>query len=400
MSFLSKALLRIQPSPTLAISQKATELKSAGKDIISLGAGEPDFDTPDSIKQAAIAAIEAGKTKYTPVPGIPELLDAVCEKFHRDNGLHYERSNICVSSGGKSICYHVLLASLNAGDEVIIPVPYWVSYPDIVTLAGGVPVFVESTMESDFKITPEQLNDAITPNTKWVILNNPSNPSGAVYGKDELKALMEVLRHHRHVWVMSDDLYEYIIYEGKQFATPASVAPFLQERVVTVNGVSKAYAMTGWRIGYCAGPEEIIKAVRKLQSQSITTACSISQWAAVEALRGAQDIVAQRRDVFQQRRDTITRLVNQAAGLSCKQPDGAFYVFVSCAGCLGRSTPSGKKLVTDSDFAAALLEDTGVAVVPGVGFGMESFFRISYATSMENLQEAGKRIQNFCTRLG
>ena len=399
MGFLADSLSRIKPSPTLAVSQKARELKAAGRDIISLGAGEPDFDTPDNIKQAAIEAIRRGETKYTAVDGIPELKDAIIDKFRRDNGLSYERDQVTVATGGKQVLYNAFMATLNPGDEVIIPAPYWVSYPDMVLLAGGQPVIVEATLEDDFKLTPQALEAAITDRTKWFLFNSPSNPTGAAYSHDELKALTDVLMKHPHVWVMTDDMYEHLVYDDFRFVTPAQVEPGLYERTLTINGVSKAYAMTGWRIGYAGGPRELIKAMGKLQSQSTSNPCSIAQWAAVEALNGPQDFIAANNEVYKARRDMVAAMLNEAEGITCPVPEGAFYVYPSIAGCIGKKTPGGKVIETDEDFVTALLEDEGVAAVHGAAFGTSPNFRVSYATSTEALEEACKRIQRFCAAL-
>ncbi len=399
MPFLSDTLARVSPSPTVAVSQKAMELKAAGHDVIGLGAGEPDFDTPDNIKAAAIAAIEAGKTKYTAVDGIPEVKQAICAKFKRENGLDYTPSQVAVSTGGKQVLYNALMATLNPGDEVIIPAPYWVSYPDIVRLGGGTPVIVETTLDDGFRLTPDALDAAITPNTKWFIFNSPSNPTGAGYTHDQLKALTDVLMRHPHVWVMTDDMYEHLAYDGFRFCTPAQVEPGLYDRTLTVNGVSKAYAMTGWRIGYAAGPEHLIAAMRKLQSQSTTNPCSISQWATVEALTGSQDFLAERCAAFRARRDLVVAGLNAAEGVTCPVPDGAFYVYPSIAGCIGKTSAGGTFLDTDEAFATALLEEQGVAVVFGAAFGLSPHFRVSYATSEEALTEACRRIQTFCAGL-
>lgn len=399
MSFLSKQLDRVKPSPTMAVTQKARELKAAGVDVIGLGAGEPDFDTPDNVKAAAIDAINRGETKYTAVDGIPELKDAICAKFKRDNGLDYTPAQITVAPGGKPVLYNAFMATMNPGDEVIIPAPYWVSYPDMVLMAGGEPVIVDTTMENNFRLTPEALEAAITPKTKWFLFNSPSNPSGAAYTRAELKALTDVLVKHEHVWVMTDDMYEHLVYDDFEFTTPAQVEPKLYDRTLTVNGVSKAYAMTGWRIGYAGGPEKLIKAMGKVMSQSTSNPTSISQWAAVEALNGPQDFIAERNAVFKDRRDLVVSMLNQAKGLSCPTPEGAFYVYPSCAGSIGKTTPEGKKIESDGDFAAALLEAEGVAVVHGEAFGLSPFFRISYATSTEALEDACQRIQRFCGSL-
>ena len=399
MPFLSETLARVKPSPTVAVTQLARELAAAGKDIISLGAGEPDFDTPDNIKDAAIAAIHAGKTKYTAPDGIPELKQAICDKFQRENDLSYQPSQVSVSTGGKQVLYNALMASLNPGDEVIIPAPYWVSYPDIVRLGGGTPVIVDCPMETGFKLTPDALEAAITPNTKWFLFNSPSNPTGAGYSAAELKALTDVLLRHDHVWVLTDDMYEHLAFDDFKFCTPAQVEPKLYDRTLTVNGVSKAYAMTGWRIGYAAGPETLIAAMRKIQSQSTTNPCSISQWAAVEALNGPQDFLATRCEAFLRRRDLVVEGLNNCAGITCPTPEGAFYVYPSIAGCLGKTSAEGRKIETDEDFATALLEEKGVAVVFGAAFGLSPHFRISYATSDEALTEACRRIQAFCAGL-
>jgi aspartate aminotransferase len=399
MPFLSDTLARVSPSPTVAVSQKAMELKAAGHDVIGLGAGEPDFDTPDNIKAAAIAAIEAGKTKYTPVDGIPEVKQAICAKFKRENGLDYTPSQVAVSTGGKQVLYNALLATLNPGDEVIIPAPYWVSYPDMVRLGGGEPVIVETTLEDGFRISPEALEAAITPNTKWFIFNSPSNPTGAGYGHNQLKALTDVLMRHPHVWVMTDDMYEHLAYDGFQFCTPAQVEPGLYDRTLTVNGVSKSYAMTGWRIGYAAGPEHLIAAMRKLQSQSTTNPCSISQWATVEALNGPQEFLAERNEAFRKRRDLVVAGLNAAEGITCAVPEGAFYVYPSIAGCIGKTSAAGTLIDTDEAFATALLEEQGVAVVFGAAFGLSPYFRVSYATSDDILADACGRIQSFCAGL-
>ncbi len=399
MSFLSKTLDRVKPSPTISISTKAAELKAAGKDVIALSAGEPDFDTPDTIKEAAKAAIDAGKTKYTAPDGILELKQAVCDKLKRDNALDYSPQQVSIGTGGKQILYNALMATLNPGDEVIIPTPYWVSYPDMVLLAGGSPVIAYATMDNLFKLTADQLEAAITPQTKWLIFNSPSNPSGAGYSQTEMKALTDVLLRYPHVWVMSDDMYEHLAYDDFKFCTPAEVEPQLYERTLTVNGVSKAYAMTGWRIGYAAGPEKLIAAMRKIQSQSTSNPSSISQWAAVEALNGPQDYIEMSRPVFKGRRDLVVEMLNKAKGITCHTPEGAFYVYPSIAECIGKSTASGKVIKTDEDFATELLELQGVAVVFGAAFGLSPHFRVSYATSNEALVDACTRIQNFCASL-
>ncbi|MGC9417466.1 MAG: pyridoxal phosphate-dependent aminotransferase [Rhodovulum sp.] len=399
MSFLSATLARVKPSPTIAVTTKARELKAAGKDVIGLGAGEPDFDTPDNVKAAAKAAIDRGETKYTAVDGLPELKKAICEKFKADNGLDYTPAQVSVGTGGKQILYNALMATLNPGDEVIIPAPYWVSYPDMVLLAGGEPVIVEGGIETGFRITPEALEAAITPKTKWLIFNSPSNPTGAGYTRDQLKALTDVLMRHPHVHIMSDDMYEKLTYGDFQFCTPAQVEPGLYDRTLTCNGVSKAYAMTGWRIGYAAGPAEIIKAMGKIQSQSTSNPCSIAQWAALEALTGPQDFIPANNATFQRRRDMVVEMLNAAPGITCPVPEGAFYVYPSIAGCIGKTTPGGVKITDDETFATALLEEKGVAVVFGAAFGLSPNFRVSYATSDENLKAACTRIQDFCASL-
>ncbi len=399
MSFLSATLSRVKPSPTIAVTTKAGELKAAGRDVIGLGAGEPDFDTPDNIKAAARAAIDAGKTKYTAVDGIPELKAAICAKLARENGLSYEPTQVSVGTGGKQTLYNALMATLNPGDEVVIPAPYWVSYPDMVLLAGGMPVPVAATLENSFKLTPEQLEAAITPRTKWFIFNSPSNPTGAGYSRDELKGLTDVLMRHPHVWVMTDDMYEHLAYDGFEFCTPAQVEPALYERTLTCNGVSKAYAMTGWRIGYAAGPVELIAAMRKIQSQSTSNPCSVSQWAAVEALNGPQDFLASNNEVFKRRRDLVVSMLSEIDGITCPVPEGAFYVYPSIAGLIGRTSAAGTVIADDEAFATALLEETGVAVVFGAAFGLSPNFRVSYATSDEALREACLRIQRFCAAL-
>jgi aspartate aminotransferase len=399
MSFLSATLSRVKPSPTIAVSTRAAEMKAAGQDVIGLGAGEPDFDTPQNIKDAGIAAIDAGKTRYTAPDGIPELKRAICAKFARDNALTYEPSQISVGTGGKQILYNALMATLNPGDEVVIPAPYWVSYPDMVLLAGGTPVIVETTLDSGFRMTPAQLEAAITPRTKWLIFNSPSNPTGAGYGRADLKALTDVLMRHPHVWVMSDDMYEHLTYDGFEFRTPAEVEPGLYPRTLTCNGVSKAYAMTGWRIGYAGGPEPLIGAMRKIQSQSTSNPCTISQWAALEALTGPQDFIAANNEIFRARRDMVVSMLSEIDGITCPVPDGAFYVYPSIAGLIGKTTPAGAVISDDAAFAGALLEETGVAVVFGAAFGLSPNFRVSYATSDAALHEACTRIQSFCASL-
>jgi aspartate aminotransferase len=399
MGLIAHALERVKPSPTMAITSKAREMKAAGFDVIGLGAGEPDFDTPENVKQAAIAAIERGETKYTAVDGIPELKRAIASKFERENDLTYKPAEITVGSGGKQVLYNALLATLNPGDEVIVPSPYWVSYPDIVLLAGATPVVVETKLEDGFKLSPKALEAAITPRTKWFIFNSPSNPTGAAYTREEIKALTDVLLKHENVWVLSDDIYEHLVYDGFAFSTPAQVEPKLKGRTLTMNGVSKAYSMTGWRIGYAGGPEPLIKAIATLQSQSTSNPCSISQWASVEALEGPQDFLKRWVASFQDRRDLVVSMLNQAKGISCPTPEGAFYVYPSCAGVIGRTSREGKKIETDEDFATALLQEEGVAVVHGAAFGLSPFFRISYATGIEALEEACRRIQRFCANV-
>ena len=399
MGLVSRTLERVKPSPTMAITGKAREMKAAGFDVIGLGAGEPDFDTPDNIKAAAIEAIRRGETKYTAVDGIPELKQAICEKFARENGLDYQPTEVTVGSGGKHVLYNALLATLDPGDEVVIPAPYWVSYPDIVLLAGAEPVVVDTKLEDDFKLTPDALEKAITPKTKWFIFNSPSNPTGSAYARDEIKALTDVLLRHERVWILSDDIYEHLVYEGFKFSTPAQVEPRLKERTLTLNGVSKAYSMTGWRIGYAGGPAELMKAIGKLQSQSTSNPCSISQWAAVEALRGPQEFLTDWVKAFQDRRDLVVSMLNEADGLTCAIPEGAFYVYPSCAGTIGKKTPKGDAIDSDGDFAKHLLQEEGVAVVHGEAFGLSPFFRVSYATGVEALREACTRIQRFCASL-
>ncbi len=399
MPFLSDTLSRVKPSPTIAVTNLAAELKAKGQDVIGLGAGEPDFDTPQNIKDAAVAAIAAGKTKYTAVDGIPELKQAICAKLKRDNGLDYTPAQVSVGTGGKQILYNALMATLNPGDEVIIPAPYWVSYPDMVLLAGGTPVAVAAGADTAYKLQPAQLEAAITPKTKWFIFNSPSNPTGAGYTAAELKALTDVLMRHPHVWVMTDDMYEHLVYDDFTFATPAQVEPGLYDRTLTCNGVSKAYAMTGWRIGYAAGPVALIKAMGKVQSQSTSNPCTISQWAAVEALNGPHDFIASNNSVFKRRRDLVVAMLNEIEGLTCPVPEGAFYVYPSIEGLIGKTTAKGTHIDTDETFAKALLEETGVAVVFGGAFGLSPAFRISYATSDDTLREACTRIQRFCAAL-
>ncbi|MEF2551050.1 pyridoxal phosphate-dependent aminotransferase [Aurantimonas sp. A2-1-M11] len=399
MAFLAAALDRVKPSATIAVTQKARELKAQGRDVIGLGAGEPDFDTPDNIKQAAIDAINRGETKYTPVSGIPELRQAIAAKFKRENGLDYKPEQTIVGTGGKQILFNAFMATMNPGDEVIIPAPYWVSYPEMVSICGGTPVFVPAGIETNFKLTPEALEQAITPKTKWFLFNSPSNPSGAAYTRDELKALTDVLMRHEHVWVLTDDMYEHLVYGDFTFTTPAQVEPALYERTLTMNGVSKAYAMTGWRIGYAGGPVHLIKAMDMIQGQQTSGACSISQWAAVEALNGPQDFIDTNRAIFQGRRDLVVSMLNQASGIDCPTPEGAFYVYPSCQDLIGRKTEAGTVIDSDATFVSELLQAEGVAVVHGSAFGLGPNFRISYATSEALLEEACKRIQRFCASL-
>ena len=398
MSIISDSLKKIKPSPTIAVTQKARELKAAGKDIIGLGAGEPDFDTPDNIKEAAIKAINEGDTKYTAVDGTPALKKAIVEKFKKENNLDYTTDQITVGAGGKHVIYNAMMATLNDGDEVIIPAPYWVSYPDIVLLAGGKPVVMECDEKQGFKINPLDLEKFITPKTKWIILNSPSNPTGACYSEKDIKAIAAVLEKHKHIYILSDDIYEHVTYEGFKFFTIAQIES-LKDRVLTMNGVSKAYSMTGWRIGYAAGPKDIVKAIAKIQSQSTTNPSSISQAASVEALSGTQDFIKKRADSFQERRDFVVKALNDIDGINCLNPDGAFYVFPSCKDLMGKKDPSGKEIKSDTDFVQSLLENSGIAVVQGSAFGLEGFFRISYATSMENLKKALEKISSFCKSL-
>ena len=399
MSLESEALRRIKPSATIGISAKARALKAEGKDVIALSAGEPDFDTPDNIKEAAIRAIRDGKTKYTDPDGMPELKAAICGKFERENGLTYKPSQIHVAPGGKPVIYNALVATLNPGDEVVIPAPYWVSYPDRVLLAGGTPVPVETTAESGFKLQPQVLEAAITPHTRWLIINSPSNPSGGAYTRAELKAIADVLMCHPQVWVLTDDMYEHLVFDDFEFTTIAQVEPALYDRTLTMNGVSKAYAMTGWRIGYAGGPEPLIKAMAKMISQTSSNPSSISQWAAVEALNGTQDFIKPHQKLFQERRDLVVSMLNQARGIVCPTPEGAFYVYPSVEGLIGKTAPSGRPINSDEDFAGELLETEGVAVVHGAAFGLSPFFRISYATSNEVLEDACGRIQRFCAEV-
>jgi aspartate aminotransferase len=396
MPFLADSLARIKPSATIAVTNKARELKAAGRDVIGLGAGEPDFDTPENIKEAAIKAIRDGKTKYTAVDGIPELKAAIVEKFKRENRITYRPSEISVGTGGKQVLFNALMATLNPGDEVIVPAPYWVSYPEIVAFAGATPVELPTTIESGYKLQPEALEAALTPKTKWVIFNSPSNPSGAAYTREELRALADVLLKHPQVWVLTDDMYEHLVYDDFVFSTFVEVEPALATRTLTMNGVSKAYAMTGWRIGYAGGPKELIQAMATIQSQSTSNPTSISQWAAVEALTGPQDFIPKNAEIFRQRRDLVVSMLNQAKGITCPRPEGAFYVFPSCAGTIGKTSAGGRKIETDEHFVSALLDEEGVAVVQGSAFGLAPFFRISYATSTAALEDACARIQRFC----
>ena len=398
MSILSESLSRIKPSPTMAVVKKATELRSAGKDIISLGAGEPDFDTPENIKQAAIQAIKDGKTKYTVVDGTIELKRAVIGKFKRENNLIYNEKQVTVGVGGKHVIFNAILATINPGDEVLIPAPYWVSYPDIVLLAGGTPVIVECEESADFKILPEQIEKNVTKNTKWIILNSPSNPTGSVYSEQELKDIGEVLKKFPNVHIMSDDIYEHVLYTKNKFFTIAQI-PELFSRTLTINGLSKSYAMTGWRVGYAGGPENIIQGIAKIQSQSTTNTSSISQAAAEEALNGTQDFIKKRSDAFKERRDFVVKKLNSIEGLSCKNPEGAFYVFPNCKDCIGKKDVNKKEIANDTDFVTSLLENTGVAVVQGSAFGKEGYFRISYATSTKNLSRALDKIEEYCKQL-
>ena len=398
MSIVSNSLKRIKPSPTIAVTQKARELKASGKDIIGLGAGEPDFDTPDNIKQAAIQAIKDGDTKYTAVDGTPALKNAIIKKFKRENNLNYQIDQITVGAGGKHVIYNAMMATLNERDEVVVPAPYWVSYPDMVLLAGGIPVILECNEKQGFKINPSELEKTITKKTKWIILNSPSNPTGACYSEKDIREIAKVLEKHPHVYILSDDIYEHVVYAGFKFFTIAQIDS-LKDRVLTMNGVSKAYSMTGWRIGYAAGPKEIIKAIAKIQSQSTTNPSSISQAAAVEALNGTQDFIKQRAKSFQERRDYVVKTLNEIEGIECLNPDGAFYVFPSCKGLIGKKESNGNVIKKDTDFVQSLLENNDVAVVQGSAFGLEGFFRISYATSMENLKKAMEKISSFCKSL-
>jgi len=399
MSIVAKRLSVIKPSPTIAVSQKARDLQAEGRDIISLGAGEPDFDTPQHIIDAAKKALDEGMTRYTAVNGVPELLDAISAKFKRDNDLDYGRDEIHVSCGGKPVIFNAMMASLNPGDEVIVPAPYWVSYPDIAVLFGGVPVIVDCPKESNFKLTPEQLEAAITPKTKWLIMNSPSNPTGSSYTEADLKALGDVLKKHEHVWIFTDDIYEHLVYDDFKFKTIAQVNPELKSRTLTMNGMSKAYCMTGWRVGFAGGPKEMIKAMTMVQSQSITHTAAVSQAASIAALNGSHDFIASNNAVFNERRDLVVSMLNQASGLSCATPEGAFYVYPSCEGLIGKKAPSGKVIENDEDFVTELLEAEGVAAVHGEAFGLSPHFRISYATATDVLEDACQRIQRFCGSL-
>ena len=399
MPFIADRMSRIKPSATLAMTKIALEMKAAGRDVIDMSAGEPDFDTPENIREAAKRAIDGGKTRYTAVDGTPELKQAVIAKFKRENGLDYAPNQIIVSTGGKQVLFNALLATLNPGDEVVIPAPYWVSYPDIVLLAEGTPVAVPCSQNNGFKLRPEELEQAITPKTKWLILNSPSNPTGAAYSPAELRAVADVLLRHPHVWVLADDIYEHLVYDGFEFRTIAEIEPKLYSRTLTLNGVSKAYCMTGWRIGFAGGPAELIKAMTTIQSQSTSNACSISQAASVEALNGPKDFIPKHNESFRQRRDLVVEMLNRAPGIHCPRPEGAFYVYPSCAGTIGKRTPKGKKIESDTDFVQYMLESEGLAMVQGVAFGLSPHFRISYATSTENLTEACTRLQRACAAL-
>ncbi len=399
MAFLANVLNRVKPSATMVVTQKARDLKAKGRDIISLSVGEPDFDTPDNIKNAAIDAIRRGETKYPPVLGIPPLREAIAQKFKRENGLDYKAADTIVATGGKQILYNAFLVTMNPGDEVIIPAPFWVSYPEMVAINWGEPRIVPTRLEDGFKLRPEDLERAITPKTKWVVLNSPSNPSGAAYTRSELKALTEVLMRHPHVWVLTDDMYEHLVYGDFEFSTPVQIEPALKPRTLTMNGVSKAYAMTGWRIGYAAGPAELIKAMDMVQGQQTSGACTVAQWAAVEALNGPQDFIPRSRKAFEERRDLVVSMLGQAKYLKCPKPEGAFYVYSSCAEAIGRKAPSGKVIETDEDFVSELLEAEGVAAVQGSAFGQGPNFRVSYATSLATLETACKKIQTFTASL-
>jgi aspartate aminotransferase len=400
VSILSSTLARIKPSPTIAVTNLARELQAQGRDVIGLGAGEPDFDTPEHIQEAAIAAIRGGQTRYTAVDGTPALKQAIVAKFKRENGIEYRTDEITVGTGGKQVLYNALMATLEPGDEVVIPAPYWVSYPDMTLLAGGTPVFVSCPEQTGFKLRPEDLDEAITAKTKWVMLNSPNNPTGAAYTEAEIKALTEVLLRHPHVWLMTDDMYEHLVYDGFRFTTPVQVEPALKDRTLTVNGVSKAYAMTGWRIGYAGGPKQLIQGMAIIQSQSTSNPCSVSQAAAVAALNGDLSFLPERNEIYRQRRDLVVDQLNRAPGLRCHKPEGAFYVYPSCAGAIGRRTAKGAMLETSADFASHLLADEGVAVVHGTAFGLDPYFRISYATGTGLLEEACRRIIRFCEGLG
>lgn len=397
--YLAQRLSNVKPSPTFGISKLAQDMKAAGRDVISLSLGEPDFDTPDHIKEGAIAAIKRGETKYTAVEGTPALRKAVCDKFQRENGLSYKPSQVIVSTGGKQVLYVAIMATVQKGDEVIIPAPYWVSYPDIVNLAEGVPVLVPTTMENGFRLTPEALEKAITPKTKWLILNSPSNPTGAAYTREHLRALADVLLRHPHVLILADDMYEHLVYDNFEFTTIAQIEPKLYDRTLTMNGVSKAYNMTGWRIGFAGGPEWLIKKMGEIQGHSTSNPSSISQAAALAALTGPQDFMVKQREAFKARRDMVVEMLNQVAGLSCAKPEGAFYVYPNCAGVIGSKTPTGETINTDEEFAKYLLESEGVAVVHGSGFGLSPYFRVSYATSTEALRDACTRIKRACDNL-
>ncbi|MBX3576580.1 MAG: pyridoxal phosphate-dependent aminotransferase [Rhizobiaceae bacterium] len=399
MAFLADSLARVKPSATIAVTQKARELKAKGRDVIGLGAGEPDFDTPDNIKNAAIDAIRRGETKYPPVSGIAPLREAIARKFKRENNLDYKPEQTIVGTGGKQVLFNAFMATLNPGDEVIIPTPYWVSYPEMVAICGGTSVFAPTTIDNGFKLSAEALEKAITPKTKWLLMNSPSNPSGAAYTEPELRAIADVLLRHPHVWTLTDDMYEHLTYGDFVFRTIAEVEPKLLDRTLTMNGVSKAYAMTGWRIGYAAGPVQLIKAMDMIQGQQTSGACTIAQWASVEALNGPQDFVHKNKAIFQNRRDLVVSMLNQARGITCPSPEGAFYVYPSCAGLIGRKTPAGKVIENDETFASELLEAEGVAVVFGQAFGLGPNFRISYATSEALLEEACTRIQRFAGSL-
>ena len=399
MAFLSDTLNRVKPSATMVVTQKARDLKAKGRDVISLSVGEPDFDTPDNIKAAAIDAIRRGETKYPPVLGIPPLREAIAAKFRRENGLDYKAADTIVGTGGKQILYNAFLVTMNPGDEVVIPAPFWVSYPEMVSINGGTPKIVPTRIEDGYKLRPEDLDRAITPRTKWVLLNSPSNPSGAAYSRSELKALTDVLMKHEHVWVLTDDMYEHLVYGDFEFTTPVQVEPALTPRTLTMNGVSKAYAMTGWRIGYAAGPAALIKAMDMVQGQQTSGACTVAQWAAVEALNGPQDFIPKSRQAFEERRDLVVSMLGQARLLTCPKPEGAFYVYPSCAEAIGRKSPSGKTIGTDEDFVSELLEAEGVAAVHGSAFGQGPNFRVSYATSLDVLETACRKIQSFTASL-